>query len=497
MQMQVIPSFPMDYKIGNQKIAKSQGQNKSEEYLAKLCDKTFLSLWSYPNLYRAKGKELADLLVVFGNHILIFSDKTCEYPITDNIELNWARWFRRAVAKSAKQLWRAEQWIKQHPDKVFLDKECSQAFPFDIDTTKARIHLILVARGVAGACKEFFGSGSGSLMIRNDIRGANAHSAPFVIGDIDPAKTFVHVLDDTTLDIVMGALNTVSDLTSYLGKKEILLRSGKNIFSTGEEDLLPYYMTKMKGEEHDFDFPEDSDGIAILEGEWERFCENPQRKAQLEEDKISYFWDALIEQFNTHALGGTQYMVSAGGIKDSEKVMRFFASESRFKRRLLAKAILGLIEKTPENICGRRFSIPLDEVGPYYVFVAFPRKKEHSEKEYRAFRGEYLKACCMVVRSVYPRAHDIIGFATEAGKSLEGRSEDAMYFDGRHWNDEMHREAKELQEKLGILMEPNYYKVHDVEFPDVPDKQIPKVGRNEKCPCGSGVKYKKCHGINS
>ena len=25
--------------------------------------------------------------------------------------------------------------------------------------------------------------------------------------------------------------------------------------------------------------------------------------------------------------------------------------------------------------------------------------------------------------------------------------------------------------------------------------QIPKVGRNEPCPCGSGKKYKKCHGM--
>jgi len=25
-------------------------------------------------------------------------------------------------------------------------------------------------------------------------------------------------------------------------------------------------------------------------------------------------------------------------------------------------------------------------------------------------------------------------------------------------------------------------------------KEVPEVGRNEKCPCGSGKKYKKCHG---
>jgi preprotein translocase subunit SecA len=25
-------------------------------------------------------------------------------------------------------------------------------------------------------------------------------------------------------------------------------------------------------------------------------------------------------------------------------------------------------------------------------------------------------------------------------------------------------------------------------------RDLPKVGRNDPCPCGSGKKYKKCHG---
>ena len=28
------------------------------------------------------------------------------------------------------------------------------------------------------------------------------------------------------------------------------------------------------------------------------------------------------------------------------------------------------------------------------------------------------------------------------------------------------------------------------------NKQVKKVGRNDPCPCGSGKKYKKCHGAN-
>ena len=27
-------------------------------------------------------------------------------------------------------------------------------------------------------------------------------------------------------------------------------------------------------------------------------------------------------------------------------------------------------------------------------------------------------------------------------------------------------------------------------------RETPKLGRNDPCPCGSGKKYKKCHGVN-
>jgi len=27
-------------------------------------------------------------------------------------------------------------------------------------------------------------------------------------------------------------------------------------------------------------------------------------------------------------------------------------------------------------------------------------------------------------------------------------------------------------------------------------RAVPKVGRNDPCPCGSGKKYKKCHGVS-
>jgi hypothetical protein len=64
---------------------KGEGFTTSERYLANLCEKSFLSLWSYPSIFRdqgksgnassSDGKEVTDSIVIFGDHVIIFSDK--------------------------------------------------------------------------------------------------------------------------------------------------------------------------------------------------------------------------------------------------------------------------------------------------------------------------------------------------------------------------------------------------------------------------------------
>jgi hypothetical protein len=52
-------------------IKKSPGQTRTEQYLAQLCDRTFLNLWAYPNPFKADGKELCDLLAVFEKNVFL------------------------------------------------------------------------------------------------------------------------------------------------------------------------------------------------------------------------------------------------------------------------------------------------------------------------------------------------------------------------------------------------------------------------------------------
>ncbi len=216
------------------KIERSEGITPSEKYLKKLCDRAFLSLWSYSGIYRDQkqgqkgdGKELCDLLVVFENHIIIFSDKYIEFPDSGDIQLDWSRWYRRAVRDSAKQIFGAERWIRSFPDRLFIDRACTQRFPIEFPSfTDAIFHRIVIAHGVAEKCREFFTGGSGSLLIDNEIIGDGHESdvfIPFSIGKVDEQKGYVHVFNEITLDVVLQQLDTVTDLTDYLSKKEKFL----------------------------------------------------------------------------------------------------------------------------------------------------------------------------------------------------------------------------------------------------------------------------------
>jgi len=282
-------------------ITRSEGVTAAEKYLAKLCKHSFLSMWSYPGVFRDQkaaaggkgdGKELCDLLVVFENHVIIFSDKDCRFDDTGDLQVAWARWFKKAIQNSAKQVWGAERWIRQFPNRFFLDRRCTIPFPINLpNPAKMIVHRIVVAHDASRACKQQLG-GSGSLMIDSGLVGEAHLNMPFTIGQIDPAKGYVHVFDDTTLDIVMSTLDTITDFTVYLTKKEQFLTGNKIVMAAGEEELLAIYLRKLnRAGEHDFVIPGGYDCLSFPEGFWDEFVRSPERQAQIESDRISYSWD--------------------------------------------------------------------------------------------------------------------------------------------------------------------------------------------------------------
>lgn len=432
-------------------LNKSLGINESEKYLYKLCKETFLSFWSFPNLFRDQGrpknnyqekkgtgKEICDLLVIFENHIFIFSDKYCKFPKSGNIEVDWSRWYKKTIKESANQIYGAERWLFKYPNNIYLDKYCTKKFPFEIPKIDdAIIHRIIVAHGSSKECREYFG-GSGSLMIfpktigNMHIKSERNTCLPFRIGQVDPKKGFVHVLDDTSLEIVMNTLDTISDFAKYLQLKEEFIRSGKLIGATGEEDLLAHYLkqTNELGEHVFINEKEDNVDLLITEGIWKKFSKHPSRLAQIEANKISYSWDKLLEKFFFNITNGTSYKMSDPDIEEQERLFRILAKENRTKRRMLAESIHELIEKTPLNMRTIRVLCPQFSNETCYLILLVPFLKNIPYENYRKAREVLLNDYLFILRSKFQDAKDIIGVATETGDS-ENRSEDIAYFDGR------------------------------------------------------------------
>ena len=443
-------------------IIKSKGSTKSEKYLSAICEKTFLSIWSYPNLYtdegrrnrKGTGKELCDLLVVFDNDVIIFSDKDVGFGNTSNLDIEWQRWVKRAVLKSANQIYGAEKWLKEKPDRIYLDNNCTQRFPLKLPSSdKIKIHKIVVAQNATERFRQYI-KGRGTLIITPRIIGKDHLKTPFHIGQINPSRGYVHILDDISFDILLRELDTASDFIAYLTRKEQFIKSGRLTSAAGEDELLAFYLRNYD-ENNNHDFVIEGESVVIKEGLWDELMVNPRYLAGKKENVDSYFWDWLIEQFAKNAFKGTLISNYGDNLHDITKALRIMARENRVSRRILSKSFLDKIEDTPINKSAVRVgtSPSLPDVG--YVLLLYPKPNDMSIYEkHRQKRQSLLSAYCHALKVKFPELQIIVGLASEP-KGTSGGSEDLIYLNTSNWSNEDMTYANEIRNKMGLLLDEN------------------------------------------
>lgn len=407
-------------------LGSTSGSTESERYLVRLARRTFLSLWSYPNVYtdegrrvKGDGKELCDLLVVFGNDLLLFSDKHCEFIPHKDINVAWNRWYKRAIEKSARQLAGADAWLNRFPGRVFLDRSCEAPLPIKLpDGQDRRVHLIAVTRGSSERAKEYWGGGSsGSLMLDTRLVLSDHRNSPFRVGWVLPNRRFIHVFDETTLDIVLGQLDTVSDFVAYLTHKhERLTKPGPHFLIPGEEELVALYLRSFDPVQNRHFLPEvPKDTFVVMrEGDWEVLLASKSYRARRKENAISYLWDELIEFQNRHIISGTATaLVGDTSIATYERVMRSMAEEDRLTRRTLGASVA---RARSVNKKGKRFSRTI-LCGPRgrraYVIMSLPRPSACSYEEYQEIRRGELLLCSYACKRRFVHACEVIGIAFE------------------------------------------------------------------------------------
>ena len=474
----------MDEKTAWERSAEAEGATASERALTKLARKAFLSLWSYPNVYsdegrpsgKGDGKELVDLLVVFGNDVLLFSDKECAFQSHVEMKIAWPRWYRRAIDKSAKQLAGAESFLKRFPKRVFIDKACTTPLPIELPAPSvARYHLIAVTRGGHFAARQFYGSGSsGSLMLLTHLKGCKAHEeAPFHVGHPLDSGRFVHVLDEHTVDLLLDELDTVPDLVTYLRKKEDFLQQPGIIASVpGEEELLARYMATTREGEHSF--PKVTAAgtfVALPEGDWETYLKSPQRAAKKQADEISYLWDTLIEHQSGFIRSGRAIGMPGLPTTDSanhERVIRALAAQPRLARRSLSVDLHAAMQRSDLGRSFVRIKMTGQPPSQAFVFLTIPRTPgEDYNTTYRERRTHMLTVYCHAIKEGMPTLKEAIGVASEPFS--EGTaSQDFMHVDLSEMSSDELKMWRQQADDLDILRpktEMRLFRGHEREFP--------------------------------
>jgi hypothetical protein len=496
----------------SQPIHRGSGATASERILADLGDRAFLRLWSYPNLFidkkknnKGHGKELCDLLVVCGDDVIIFSDKTITWPENKPIGIAWPRFYRRAVAESVNQINGAARWLEKCPDRIFTDPACTQKLPVDLPSGHSRkLHGVVIANGAYKACQQWTKDDSGSFMILPMLKGdqhadfATPGFLPFSIGDPNPDGMFIHVFDNESIQRLLTQLDTITDFTTYLNKRATYLRSGQLFMAHGEEELLGRYMSVgVHTGEYDFEFKRKKkfkNFVTItIQGEWRAYLFSQEYLAKTLADEVSYIWDKLINLFAQHVVDGTSVPILGQPANPTlaERGIRFMALENRFYRRLLGEAVQGAMEAAIAAKQDRftRVIMPFhgnrDSTLAYILMIlAYPTELEKGGKlpggyeQYRETRAHMIETYCMALLSDHPHLKTVVGIAVDASWIQAGKiggSEDLMAIQVEEWTDELRQHVAEAREHYDVL-QPDRLKetlLSRDEFPKLGGKRRP------------------------
>lgn len=484
---------------------RSGGVTATERLLAEFCERSFLKLWTYPNPHKDDGHELCDLLAVFGNYVFIFFDRENELPEAPdkNPQVLWDRWKRNVIDRQVRTAHGAERYIRSGRP-IFLDAKQERPFPIGFDQDKAVIHKIIVAHGAKEACERASPQNVyGSLAITyTETDGGPTH--PFRI-EIDKRNP-VHILDSHNMPIVLRELDTVNDFSAYLDEKVRAAVAFDYLSYCGEEDLLGHYLLNYDAvtKRHVIGPKEDArvNGVMIGEGEWHDFVQTDVYKNTKDEDRISYFWDELIQRTCQNSLDGT--LGGNSNILRGESAIYEMVKEPRFIRRALSDKMLTAVERFPDSgtFVRQVTFLPSFEPNVGYVFLQLRAPDAfRAEPDYREKRQTLLEIACGAAKNKFPQLVKVIGIGIEAPKFSGGMvAEDFILMPCDPWPDEIQTYYEELNREWNFFGTRELRQVNDRVTQFVPPTREStrsrpgKVGRNDTCPCGSGKKSKRCHG---
>lgn len=398
----------------------SQGPiNDAEDFVHRICRDSFLSLWCYANPRAKPGKELCDILIVCDPVVVIVSVKDIKLNQDKDPEVAHARWERKAITGSVKQIYGAEGWLATATHVIRNDGTVGLNLP---PPERRQTFRIAVAFG-----------GGGEVVVKSE----------------DFGEGFVNVMTEQSFQEVLTELDTVTDFIEYLKAKEALVKSGTAIVCAGSEsNMLGWYITNGRS------FPVGQAMVVFDETIWAGLQSHPDFVRRKDADQVSYLWDRLTETLSDPA--AKPVIGPDPDVNQMETALRAMAREPRFYRRILGQAVGEFLEAARARRTKAR--IARGDNGIIYVFVYF------SPMESPEMRQAELSARCYAARLICESGDTMVGIGLSAHLPEVGSASDLVYMHFPVWTAEDQAAAMRARE-LGFFRGQPIQHWHVDEYP--------------------------------
>lgn len=256
--------------------SQSKKGTAGEEFINELVTSAYSKYWCFPGPKDEDGdkKEIADLLIWFDETLVILSVKNYEF------KGNYERYEKMTVEKATRQIIGAEKKLLQSGRDIVVVHPERGRVTIPWASIKRTVRLIVNL----GEGQEYYESG----------RSAGKQSSQYI-----------SILDKDAVKAIFQELDTIPDLVKYLNDREVLLASEVKIMIGGRErDLLASYIKRARS------FPS-TDGLTAatldIDGSWEEFENNAQKKARDEANQVSYVVDDILNNQLLTQNGGEYY----------------------------------------------------------------------------------------------------------------------------------------------------------------------------------------------
>jgi len=394
--------------------------NRTEEFVCKVCQRSFFSFWCYPNPQAPNGKELCDLLIACYPHVIIISVKEIALNTNKDLAVAHARWERKAVDASVSQVYGAERAMGGMTRVVRRDGSPGLDLP---PTAERKVHRIAVA----------FGDDNQAIIKSGDY-----------------GKGFVHVIGERSFWDVVTELDTIGDFTDYLAAKEALPSANGAIICEGSEaNMLAWYLM------NDHTFPVGHDFVTFDDSLWRGLQADPAFHRKKESDQVSYAWDRLIEAMSDPKL----VPIEGPGptLSELDLALRTMARETRFSRRVLAEHSLSFLGEAKAGKLRSRMLHSTSSVT--YVFVYFSNADTPEQRRVEMVGRSYL------ARKRVGKAEVVVGIGLSPHVPGVGSMSDLTYVQFRRWSEVEIKHADEYERITGHFTAQGPMHIKADEFP--------------------------------